>query len=96
MEPSESWSESQVSFPHMRRFETRTPKGKNTAIVRKMDNGDEPGAVVRELWVAGEPLPMEFLTDAEFEAAIQAANLPAIGIEAIRRSVAATMNKHFI
>ena len=91
MGSSESWSEGEASSPLLRQFEIETEHGRNSVVVRKMDNGDEPGVVVRELWVAGEPKPAEFLTDAEFQAAVKAANLPMMNMETIRRSVAATM-----
>lgn len=88
---STTWAEGKASLPHSRQYEAKTQKGRNSMVVRKMDSGDAPGVVVRELWLAGEPKPQDFFTDAEFIAAVQAAGLPAIDIEPVRRSVAATM-----
>ena len=91
-ESSAAWSEGKASSPLSRQFAIITDQGRNSAVIRKMDNGREPGVVVRELWIAREPRPREFLTDADFQAAVKAAKLPAMAIETTRRSVAATMN----
>lgn len=91
LESSATWDEGQTSSSLSRQYEVTNEHGRHSIVVRKMDNGQEPGVVVRELWVAGEPMPQEFLTDAEFTEAVQAAELPTIDIESIRRSVAATM-----